>query len=253
VLDFVLKNYRYASLPELNAVLGQYNVRADCGKEDSKLRQNGGLVYGVLDEAGNRVGVPIKAGDFPGKPTLAFLQSKYAANDALRQPHKSRVRNAVDRTLSSGVRTLTDLQAALAKEGIGLLPRQNPEGVTYGLTYIDHTTRCVFNGSALGKAYSAKAVLERCNQSRQIAGKTETGSKPETLKAAALRSDGREHGEKTGSSENQPLGQKDSGNRGIVMEALDALLKPEHGHDYVPNSLKKRRRKKKKKRISNQP
>ncbi|MCU0352939.1 MAG: relaxase, partial [Cytophagales bacterium] len=32
VLDFVLKNYRYASLPELNAVLGQYNVRADCGK-----------------------------------------------------------------------------------------------------------------------------------------------------------------------------------------------------------------------------
>jgi len=31
----------------------------------------------------------------------------------------------------------------------------------YGLTFIDHKHRTVFNGSDLGKAYSAKAVTER--------------------------------------------------------------------------------------------
>jgi hypothetical protein len=33
------------------------------------------------------------------------------------------------------------------------------------LTYIDHNTKCVFNGSEIGKAYSAKAILEICGVS----------------------------------------------------------------------------------------
>ena len=34
VLDYVLSNYKYTSLAELNAVLGLYNLMADRGKED---------------------------------------------------------------------------------------------------------------------------------------------------------------------------------------------------------------------------
>jgi hypothetical protein len=51
----------------------------------------------------------------------------------------------------------------LKKEGIDMVLRRNEHGVIYGITYVDHVTRAVFNGSALGKAYSANAIRERCS------------------------------------------------------------------------------------------
>lgn len=35
-------------------------------------------------------------------------------------------------------------------------------GKFYEITFVDHKTQCVFNGSSLGKQYSAKGVLELC-------------------------------------------------------------------------------------------
>ena len=61
ILENVLNPYKYTSLPELNAVLNQYNVKAERGTENSKVYQTGGLLYRVLDIDGNPVGVPIKA------------------------------------------------------------------------------------------------------------------------------------------------------------------------------------------------
>jgi len=49
---------------------------------------------------------------------------------------------------------------ALQQEGISLVVRRGKENVIYGLTYVDHKNRTVFNGSDLGKEYSAKAVTE---------------------------------------------------------------------------------------------
>ncbi len=46
VLDTALKNYKYTSLSELNAVLQQYNVIADRGSENSRVYQNNGLLTG---------------------------------------------------------------------------------------------------------------------------------------------------------------------------------------------------------------
>ncbi len=34
----------------------------------------------------------------------------------------------------------------------------------FGITYVDHRTKCVFNGSDLGKQYSAKGIQKRCVQ-----------------------------------------------------------------------------------------
>ena len=79
VLDAVLNTYKYASMPELNAVLGQYNITADPGTETSRIHQHQGLLYQIVDERGNRVGVPIKASDFHNKPTLKYLEEKIPA------------------------------------------------------------------------------------------------------------------------------------------------------------------------------
>ncbi len=165
VLSSVLEKYRYTSLPELNAVLRQYNASADRGKENSRVYKGGGLVYRILDQDGKPVGVPIKASDFYSKPTLKYLEEKFVVNQALRIPHKTRVKNAIDLALkrNEGL-TLPSLVQYLTKQGIHTVLRQNPDGVIYGITYVDHRTRCVFNGSELGKAYSAKAIQERLSQ-----------------------------------------------------------------------------------------
>ena len=74
VLDAVLNQYRYTSLPELNAVLKQYNVIAERGSQDSRVYQHNGLLYRILDVVGNPIGVPIKASLFYNNSTLKSLQ-----------------------------------------------------------------------------------------------------------------------------------------------------------------------------------
>lgn len=36
------------------------------------------------------------------------------------------------------------------------------EGQIYGITYVDHKTRSVFNGNSLGKEFCAKGIQESC-------------------------------------------------------------------------------------------
>ena len=84
VLNFVVKNYKYTSLPELNAVLKQYNVWADKGGENSRVAQHNGLLYHILNPDGKPIGVPIKASSFYSKPTLENLEKKYSTNEVMR-------------------------------------------------------------------------------------------------------------------------------------------------------------------------
>jgi hypothetical protein len=85
VLDAILDRHQYTSLAELNAILRKYNVMADQGSERSRIRQNGGLVYRVLNDQGKKVGAPIKASHINGKPTLKFLEERFAQNASLCQ------------------------------------------------------------------------------------------------------------------------------------------------------------------------
>lgn len=163
VLEEALKNYRYSSLPELNAVLNLYNVYADRGNEQSRTYINRGLLYPILEEKGNRIGVPIKASDFYNKPTLQFLEAKFTENGTAKQPFRPRVKNPIDlAVLRQKDIPLSALIKVLKREGIHAVLRQNSGGVIYGITYVDHETKCVFNGSDLGREYSAKGIQERC-------------------------------------------------------------------------------------------
>lgn len=246
VLDVVLDKYHYTSLPELNAVLRQYNIMADRGSENSKIFKSGGLVYRILDEDGKPIGVPIKASDFYQKPTLKFLERKYAPNEAKRQPFKSRIRNEIDKAFIGKKLTLDELIKRLEKKGIYTSLRQNDIGLIYGITYVDHQTKCVFNGSTLGKQYSAKAIQERCLQQtveRQDllsypAVKTNIGLQPQAISVAETKA--YDNGLQSASRF------KESG------KILEALIQPERAADYIPGQLKKKgRKKKKKKNISN--
>src|SRR3546814_953254 len=45
--------------------------------------------------------------------------------------------------------------------------RKSKEGLAYGITYVDMRSKCVFNGSALGKSYSAKGLTDRLRLEQQ--------------------------------------------------------------------------------------
>lgn len=248
VLDAVMERYRYTSLPELNAVLRQYNVLADRGSENSRIFTSGGLVYRVLDELGNPIGVPIKASDFYNKPTLKFLETKFKGNEARRLPHRARVKNAVDMALlHKKTLPIEDLVQALKKQGIDIVLRKNEEGLLYGITYVDHRTQCVFNGSTLGKAYSAKAITERCLGKAVSA--QELLPHPALIPDIGLQPFAWATAETKAASKELKLPELPTATANL----LDVLMRPEQAADYVPGQLKRSRRKKKRKNISDNP
>lgn len=165
VLDVVIPHYKYASLGELNAVLKQYNVMADGGSEKSAMFKHGGLVYRILNDEGRKRGVPLKASLLRNQPTLAFLQAQFVQNRVAKQGHQTRVKNAVDFSLSRNERlTLPTLQQRLEKMQISIAIRPDKSAKLQKIFYVDYKAKCVFTGSELGTRYSAKSVVQRCKQ-----------------------------------------------------------------------------------------
>ncbi len=163
VLNKILFDYKYSSLPELNAVLNLYNVHADRGSEESRVFKNNGLLYKILDQNSKPIGVPIKASEFYSRPTLKFLEGKFKTNETEKESCKKYVKNAVKLAFNrENIFSPERLSKILEQESIHMILRKSNEGQLYGITYVDHKTRSVFNGSSLGKEFSAKGIQEIC-------------------------------------------------------------------------------------------
>ncbi|QLC65923.1 relaxase/mobilization nuclease domain-containing protein [Flavobacterium sp. LPB0248] len=163
VLSKVLFDYKYSSLPELNAVLNLYNVHADRGSEESRVFKNNGLLYKILDQNSKPIGVPIKACEFYSRPTLKFLEEKFRVNETKKQYGKSHVKNALRQAFFDERMTSVErLSQRLKDQAIHTVLRKSSEGKLYGITFIDFKTQTVVNGSSLGKEFSVKGILESC-------------------------------------------------------------------------------------------
>lgn len=162
IVGMVTRSYYYTSLPELNAVLRQYNVVADIGREGSRMRANKGILYSLLDKNGSKIGIPIKASSIYGKPTYKNLEPKFKTGELLRRKHKDRIKQCIDTGFwRQGFTSGASLSEYLKNEGIYALFRQDSKGKIYGVTFVDNTTKAVFNGSDLGSEYGAKRIMER--------------------------------------------------------------------------------------------
>ncbi|MES2331223.1 MAG: relaxase/mobilization nuclease domain-containing protein [Bacteroidota bacterium] len=164
-LKQVLSLYNYTSLAELNAVLKEFGVMADRGNKHSFTFRKNGLLYRVLDGDGIPTGVPIKASTIAGKPTLAYLEKRFEQNKKDREIPKLSLQNALDKIIQQNLSTIDAFKQMLAKENIVVVLRQNAEGRIYGITFVDHRNRSVFNGSELGKEYSIAGIYKQLAQS----------------------------------------------------------------------------------------
>ena len=224
IVNSITRSYRFASIHELNAVLKQYNVLADTGSEGTIIKEKNGLRYTLLNKDGKPVGVPIKASSIHGKPTMSTLANQFELNEMLRAPHKDRIRTVIDLFDAKGGRTLNDFTAYMADNKIYPVIRQNDDGRIYGITFIDNLTKCVFNGSTLGKQYSAPGILDRFRDSKD--------SKEVTMPTLPVRED-------RDRSMEPP-----SGFKANEFEILRELTDAEKDHSNTPYELKKRKKRK---------
>lgn len=226
VLDAVLPHYKYASLPELNAVLQQYNILADRGAENGIIYRSGGLVYRVLDEGGNKVGVPLKASAIYSKPTLSYLAQRFKENAVQKEGYRKQLQASIDWVMKRHPKSFSSFEKELQKEKISLVIRSNTEGFVYGLTYIDHRSKCVFNGSDLGKQYSAKGIMEKC-------GIAQAPKKELIQRIRPLQSPIKDRSAKKSTC----------WNKAAALQILERLLTPETLGETIPFELKKQKKK----------
>jgi hypothetical protein len=162
VVSNVLASYKVSSMPELNAVLKQFNVIADRGPADSRMYLNNGLNYFMLDDKGRKQGVPIKASSIYQKPTLAFLEQYFKKCKESKQQFKhslqNRIRSVFTENASLGRK---DFLKELEGQNIQAIFYTNEKGLTYGLTFIDNLQKVAFTGSDLGKDLTAKSIIDK--------------------------------------------------------------------------------------------
>jgi hypothetical protein len=162
IVGEVMKCYKFSSLTEFNAVLRQYNVLADRGKEGMLMYDKNGLRFSLLDSKGIKVGVPIKASALYSKPTMKTLQNVFETNTLLKESHKERLTKIIDSFFhATDKHTRANFCVYMKLYEINAMFREGKDGRVYGLTLVDNRKCTVFNGSDLGKAYSGQALMKR--------------------------------------------------------------------------------------------
>jgi hypothetical protein len=166
-VNAVINDYKFTSVPELNAVLKQFNLTAWRCDEESAMFEKKGLVYSLIDEYGNRQGIPIKASAFYLKPTLSFLEQEFEKHRISRANDKPELRKRIDKVMRTAPENPEQLIKTLKAQGIALVFRESKDRQVYGVTFVDHIQKTVFNGSDLGKAYTAKTLMDQIDRYRQ--------------------------------------------------------------------------------------
>lgn len=152
--------YKFQTLGEFNAILSLYNVRAEQTDGRVNGREYHGLVYFAIDDSGNVVASPFKASRLGKFASRTAIDNRFVrAKDRIDvNPTRTVVADVLAQSTNK-----SDFVARLKAARIDVLFRYTEEGRIYGVTFIDHNTMTVLNGSRLGKDYSANAFERRFN------------------------------------------------------------------------------------------
>lgn len=152
--------YKFQTLGEFNAILSLYNVRAEQTDGRVNGREYHGLVYFATDDSGNVVASPFKSSRLGKFASRTAIDNRFVrAKDRIDvNPTRTLVADALAQSTNK-----EDFVTRLKVAKIDVLFRYTEEGRIYGVTFIDHNTMTVLNGSRLGKDYSANAFERRFN------------------------------------------------------------------------------------------
>ena len=252
----LLECYNCHSLAEYNTLLNLYNVTVYEVRGSVDGKEYHGIMYGALDDDGQQTGTPFKSSKFGKAFGYEALQKKFAvsAEKVKRNSLAERAQQEIVKAMQD-IGTKEDFARRLKEADIEVVYRINPEGRLYGITFIDHTNRTVFNGSHLGKAFSANVFNELFNN--PDADRTKLIPPPEQDTPRQERetdTEERQEREEYRQQESQGNYQSEPSGSLIDASALDAidifsvLMEDDHTHEYIDPAFRFGRKKKKKRR-----
>lgn len=156
VVRYLPQRYQFQTFGGYNALLSLFNIRVEEVKGEIQGRVKTGVVYFALDEKGNKTSNPFKASLLGKKAGMEFLNSHFEESKIAMKssPVKSILKNTCESILAI-THTEAEFTKHMAEQGINIVVRRNEEGRIYGITFIDHQSRSVWNGSQFGKNLSA--------------------------------------------------------------------------------------------------
>lgn len=160
-LKAVLESYRFQTFGEYSALLATLGIEAKQVRGEYKGEPYTGIIYSAMDDNGKVVSLPFKSSRFGKRFGNERLEKKMLAHlkdfkDGKWAPSiQGQVAHAMQQAHSRD-----ELIALLKKEHIDVVFRENEQGRIYGVTFIDHNRREAFNGSRMGKEFSANMFNE---------------------------------------------------------------------------------------------
>lgn len=200
VVRHLPKYYQYQGLGTYNVLISLFNITAEEVKGELHGQVKQGLVYFALNEQGEKASNPFKASRFGKHAGLDALQKHFEQSKEKMKAEPAK--EILKKTIEIAIHTTsneTEFKKQLLEQGINTVIRRNHEGRIYGISFIDHKSRSVWNGSQLGKNLSANIFNDCWN--KEITQKHQNGihdninitshertnhTKPETEKPHAL-------------------------------------------------------------------
>ena len=182
VIKALVNTYKFQTMGEYRALLSLYNIGLEEVKGEVRGKSYRGLVYSVLDKDGDKVGTPLKSslfGKYAGFDELERRMVK-SGEQIKQQGFRDQTRIALDNVVNTS-RNDTELREKLKASNVDLVIRRNDQNRIYGVTFIDHNNQCVFNGSRLGKEFSANAFNELFGQRSVSENKQQTTEQPDNI------------------------------------------------------------------------
>jgi hypothetical protein len=169
VIRHLPKNYKIEGFGTYNALLSLFNITAEevKGEYNGTLRK--GLVYFALNDKGEKASNPFKASLFGKQAGYAQLQQHYGKSKELlkNEPSKALLKSTIEKCLQTASDE-KEFKKLLLERGINTVIRRNTEGRVYGITFIDHSSKSVWNGSQLGKNLSANVFNDWRNNGNKM-------------------------------------------------------------------------------------
>lgn len=168
VVQSVLSTYKFQSMGEFRAVLSLYNIAVEEVKGTREGLPYHGILYCPLDSSGEKTGVPIKAsllGKGFGYSSIAKKtdnSKKHFKEKQLRKEYQKILGRVTEHSNSE-----KELLSKLKTYSIEVMLRKNSDGILYGVTFIDNKRRVVFNGSRIGKEFSANRLSAKLNSEKR--------------------------------------------------------------------------------------
>ena len=173
VVRACLRNYRCSSYGEFRTLLELFNISVEERTGTIDGRNYAGIVYGALTDDGYGIGTPFKSSRIGKDVGYKALQKYYATSkDRLKEKGSLDSLRQTVKDAMSPHNTRDEFRQLLKADGIDAVFRMNPIGKIYGVTFIDHNTGIVANGSVLGKEFSANVfndLYPAPKQAQQVA------------------------------------------------------------------------------------